>query len=66
MKQKYKDHPQYWSIHKEIWTDELDTLDDEIRDIIMTSPYDSATRSFNVRIDRLVSDKLKESNNQTN
>jgi len=65
MKQKYKDHPQYWSIHKQIWTDELDTLDEEIRDIVMTSPYDSTTRSFNIRIDRLVFDKIKESDNQT-
>jgi len=60
---KYKDHPKYWVIHKEVYYNELDSLDEEIRDIVTNKPYDSSTRIFNTRIDMLVVDKIKESNN---
>ena len=62
---KYKDHPKYWVIHKEVYYNELDSLDDEIRNIITTKPYDSSTRMFNSKVDRLVEDKIKESDNHT-
>ena len=61
---KYKDHPKYWVIHKEVYYNELDSLDEEIRDIVTNKPYDSSTRIFNTRIDMLVVEKIKESNNQ--
>ena len=61
---KYKDHPKYWVIHKEVYYNELDSLEEEIRDIVTNKPYDSSTRIFNTRIDMLVVEKIKESNNQ--
>ena len=60
---KYKDHPKYWVLHKEVYYNELDSLDNEIRDIIVNKPYDSSTRIFNSRVDRLVVEKIKESDN---
>ena len=62
---KYKEHPKYWVIHKEVYYNELDSLDDEIRDIITNKPYDSSTRIFNSKVDRLVEDKIKESDIHT-
>ena len=62
---KYKEHPKYWVIHKEVYYNELDSLDDEIRDIITNKPQDSSTRIFNTRIDRLVIEKIQESDIQT-
>jgi tRNA G10 N-methylase Trm11 len=62
---KYKDHPKYWVIHKEVYYNELDSLDEEIRDIVTNKPYDSSTRIFNTRIDRLVIEKIQESDIQT-
>jgi len=62
---KYKEHPKYWVIHKEVYYNELDSLDEEIRDIVTNKPYDSSTRVFNTRIDRLVIEKIQESDIQT-
>jgi len=59
-----KDHPKYWDLHKEIYCDELDSLDNEIRDIIVSEPNDSTTIRFNCNIDRLVMEKIQESNLQ--
>jgi len=59
-----KNHPTYWDLHKKIYCDELDTLDHEIRDIIMTQPNDSTTIRFNCNIDRLVMEQIKESDSQ--
>ena len=59
---KIKQHPKYWDFHKEIWVVELETLDDEIRDIVMTKPLDSCTLRFNSKIDKMVEDLLQESN----
>jgi hypothetical protein len=53
--------PKYWDIHKELYFNELDTLDFEIRDIIMSKPNDSTTIRFNCKIDKMVMDYLKES-----
>ena len=60
---KYKDHPKYWVIHKEVYYNELDSLDDEIRNIVTNKPYDSSTQNFNTMINRLVVEKIKESDN---
>ena len=62
---KYKEHPKYWAIHKEVYYNELDSLDDEIRDIITNKPQGSSTRVFNSKVDRLVEDKIKESDIET-
>ena len=52
----------YWDIHKEIYFNELDSLEFEIRDIIMNKPHDSTTIRFNSKIDKMVEDRLQESN----
>jgi hypothetical protein len=59
---KTEQHPKYWDFHKEIWVDELETLDEEIRHTVMTNPMDSATLRFNSKIDKLVMERIKESN----
>jgi hypothetical protein len=59
---KTEQHPKYWDFHKEIWVDELETLDEEIRDIVMTKPLDSCTLRFNSKIDKMVMERIKESN----
>ena len=62
---KAKNHPDYWKLHKRIYFNELDSLDDEIRDIIMNKPYDSCTVRFNSKIDKMVEENLQESNFDT-
>ena len=62
---KYKEHPKYWTIHKQVYYNELDSLDDDIRSIITNKPHDSSTKIFNSKIDRLVEDKIKESDAHT-
>lgn len=57
-----KSHPKYWHLHKEIYNDEFDSLDSQIREDIQRNPYANDARVFNNRIDRLVADKIKESN----
>jgi hypothetical protein len=52
----------YWDTHKKIYFDELDTLDIEMRSIIMSKPTDSTTVRFNSKIDKMVEAHLKESN----
>ena len=59
-------HPLYWQFHKEIYFNEFDSLDDDIRDDIQRNPTSNDARRFNDKVNRLVSDKIKESNNQTN
>ena len=55
----------YWQKHKEIYFNELDCLDVEIRGIVTTLPHDPTTMRFNCKIDKLVIESLQESNNQT-
>ena len=57
-----KSHPKYWDTHKETYFNELDSLDDEIRDIVMSKPNDSCTLRFNSKVDKIVKENLKESN----
>ena len=58
-----KSHPKYWQLHKEIYFNEFDTLDLEIKDIITNSPHSGTARRFDKRVDRIVNDRLQESNN---
>ena len=57
-----KSHPKYWQIHKKIYYNEFDSLDNGIREDIQRNPTSHDARVFNNRIDRLVSDEIKESN----
>ena len=57
-----KSHPKFWDTHKEIYFNELDSLDIEIRDIVMNKPTSGTAHRFNSKIDKMVEDQLQESN----
>ena len=61
-----KTHPKYWHFHKEVYYNEFDSLDDDIREHIQRNPSSHDARIFNDRVNRLVSDKIKDSDNQSN
>ena len=56
-----KSHPKYWDTHKETYFNELDSLDNEIRDIVMKKPSSGTAIRFNSKIDKMVEEQLKES-----
>jgi len=58
-------HPKYWDTHKKIYFNELDSLDNEIRDAVTSKPQGSTAARFNRKIDRLVFEILQESNLDT-
>jgi len=60
-----KDHPQYWDLHKQVYFQELDTLDEEIKSIIINKPDGGTAIRFNSSVDRIIKERVKESNNQT-
>ena len=60
-----KDHPKYWDLHKKVYFDELDTLDFEIKNIIINKPHGGTAVRFNNSIDRIIQERIQESNNQT-
>ena len=55
----------YWKLHKEIYFDELDTLDEEIKNIINDKPHGATARRFNKNVESLIMERLKDSNNQS-
>ncbi len=55
----------YWKLHKEIYFDELDTLDLEIKDIIINKPHGGTAKRFNRSVEALIVERVKESNNHT-
>lgn len=55
-----KNHPKYWDWHKEIYFNQLDSLDDDARELITSKPNDIMTIKFHEDIDRKVSLKIKE------
>ena len=57
-----KTHPKYWDVHKEIYNSEIDSLDEEIRKIVLDKPSGGTATRFNDRVDRLIADKIEESN----
>ena len=63
--QDIKSHPKYWQLHKEIYFDELDTLDFEIKDIVTNSPDSGTARRFNKSVERMISERIQESNNHS-
>lgn len=56
-----KQHPKYWDIHKEIYFKELDSLDDEIRKIVISKPESNTTTRFNDKVDRLIQEQIVKS-----
>ncbi len=48
----------YWAIHKEIYTRELDALLDDKREEILDNPLGEAAQSFNNKIKKLVEEQL--------
>ena len=48
----------YWSIHKEVYMDEFDKLDNEIASIVQTKPYSPEARLFNEKVEKAVEEKL--------
>lgn len=56
-KQTMKDS-KYWSIHKEVYMDEFDKLDNEIASIVQTKPYSPEARLFNEKVEKAVKEKL--------
>tara|TARA_R110000824_G_scaffold87857_1_gene216308 strand:- start:269 stop:469 length:201 start_codon:yes stop_codon:yes gene_type:complete len=51
MKKEIKKDSKYWSIHKEIYTRELDKLDSEIAATIQTKPYSKEASMLNDKVD---------------
>lgn len=59
---KIKQHPKYWDLHKKIYNSEMDSLHEEIRHIVLNKPHSSTATRFNDNVDRLIAEKIKESN----
>ena len=58
-----KEHPKYWDLHKEVYFNELDTLDFEIKNIIINKPNGGTAIRFNKTVDRIIKERIQESNN---
>ena len=48
----------YWNIHKEVYMDEFDKLDNEIASIVQTKPYSPEARLFNEKVEKTIKEKL--------
>ena len=57
-KQTMNKDSKYWSIHKEVYMDEFDKLDNEIASIVQTKPYSPEARLFNEKVEKAVEEKL--------
>ena len=53
-----KSHPDYWNTHKDIWQEEYDNLDPQVRDVVTNEPYSREARMLNLKVDRLIERKL--------
>ena len=42
-----KSHPDYWNTHKDIWQEEYDNLNSQVRDVVMNEPYSREARMLN-------------------
>lgn len=58
-----KEHPKYWDLHKEVYFSELDTLDSEIKNIIINKPHGGTAIRFNDSVERKIKERIQESNN---
>ena len=59
--QQYKElkmHPSYWVLHKEFWTEEFNSLDKDIANIVMTSPYSAEAQGLEKKVIRKIEDAL--------
>jgi len=50
----------YWDIHKEVYMDELDKLDSDIRDAVLTKPLSQEAKLFSDSIEKAIKVRLKE------
>ena len=57
-KQTMNKDSKYWSIHKEVYMDEFDKLDNEIASIVQAKPYSPEARLFNEKVEKAVEEKL--------
>mgnify|MGYP003312651658 CR=1 FL=1 len=53
-----KSNPDYWNPHKDIWQEEYDNLDPQVRDVVTNEPYSREARMLNLKVDRLIERKL--------
>ena len=53
-----KSHPDYWNTHKDIWQEEYDNLNSQVRDVVMNEPYSREARMLNLKVDKLIERKL--------
>ena len=51
-------HPSYWVLHKKFWTEELNSLDSDIANIVMTKPYSVEAQSLEKKVTRKIKDSL--------
>jgi len=49
-----KMHPSYWVLHKEFWTEELNNLNKDIADIVITSPYSAEAQELEKKVTRKI------------
>jgi len=47
-------HPSYWVLHKEFWTEELNNLNKDIADIVITSPYSAEAQELEKKVTRKI------------
>jgi|TARA_B100001123_G_C15084901_1_gene937228 hypothetical protein len=52
----------YWSLHKDMWQDEFDSLEADVARKVMNDPYSDEAINFERRINRLVDEEMKKSN----
>ena len=58
MRQQTMKDNKYWNIHKEVYMNEFDKLDNEIASIVQTKPYSPEARLFNEKVEKAIKDKL--------
>ena len=51
-------HPDYWNAHKEIYPQEFDNLDPQVREIIRNDPQSRESRMLDSKVDKLIERKL--------
>jgi cytochrome c-type biogenesis protein CcmH/NrfG len=49
----------YWDIHKAVYQDQLDELDDDVRQIVLDNPQTQEAKHFNVKVKDKVQEQMK-------
>ncbi len=55
-----KSYPKYWDLHKQIYFNQLDLLDDYTRQLVTNNPNDIVTIKFHKDVDKKVAQKIEE------